>query len=76
MKALEAKGLRGRGIRIRTSNLQDSGCAVSCKKSHNQKGYIGRYRNTLRHLGNKAYRDCLKWFENLKNILISHNKPP
>ena len=76
MKALRTVALRGRDIRIHTSNLQDSGWAVSCKKSHNQKGYIGRNHNTLKRLIHKACSDSCNRFENLKNILISHNKPP
>ena len=76
MKALRTVALRGRDIRIHTSNLQDSGWAVSCKKSHNQKGYIGRNQNTLKCLVHKVYRNCCIRFNNLKSILISHNKPP
>lgn len=76
MKALRTVALRGRDIRIHTSNLQDSGWAVSCEKSHNQKGYIGRNQNSLKHLLHKACVGCCNRFENMKNILILHNKPP
>jgi hypothetical protein len=57
VKALRTADLRGRGGQISTRNRQDSGCAVSCKKSHNQRGYIGRNQNVLKHLIHKACRD-------------------
>ena len=76
MKVLEIKGLMGRGGQISTIKIQDSGWAVSCKKSHNQKGYIGKNQNTLKCLIYKACREYCSRFEKMKNILKSHNKPP
>ena len=76
VKALRTADLRGRGGQISTRNKQDSGCAVACKKSHNQKGYIGINQNAFKHLINKPFGDCCNRFQNLKSILISHNKPP
>ena len=75
VKALEIVGLRGRAMSISTRNIQDNGCAVSRKKSRNQKGYIGRNQNSLKCLENKVCRDYCKRFEKLKSILISHKKP-
>jgi len=76
VKALEIVGLRGRAMSISTRNIQDNGCAVSCKKLHNQRGYIGRNQNVLKCLAHKLCRDFCNRLKNLKNILISHNKPP
>lgn len=56
----------GRGIRIHTSILQDSGCAASCKKSHNQKGYIGKNQNVLKCFIHKACRGYHNRFNKLK----------
>lgn len=76
MKVLETEALRGRGGQISTRNRQDSGCAVSCKKSHNQKGYIGRNQNALKCLTHKACGECNNRFKNVKSILILHIKLP
>ncbi len=76
MKALRTVDLRGGGGQISTAKLQDSGCAVSCKKSHNQKGYIGRNQNPLKHLIHKAYGDCCNRLEESKDSMNSHDKPP
>jgi hypothetical protein len=76
VKGLETADLTGRGCQISTRNRQDSGCAVSCKKSHNQKGYIGENQNALKVLIHKACGDYRNRFENLNNILISRKKPP
>jgi len=65
VKALRTADLKGGGGQISTTKQQDNGWAVSCKKSHNQRGYIGRNQNALKHLIHKACRDCCNRFENL-----------